>query len=114
MLIVSDSTPRPWEELEQLVTVGEATELEAYLEELPVSEVARALAHLSGDQRELVLTVLGPAYAAEVIDEIPDAQAVDMVERLLPHRAANHCRTGRRDRGGASERRAGGLDRRHQ
>jgi magnesium transporter len=85
---MTEETHRPWEELERLVQAGNAADLEEFLEELPVSEVARALAHLPEDQRDLVLIVLEPADAAEVLDEIPDAQAVDLVEHLPAEQAA--------------------------
>jgi magnesium transporter len=50
--------------------------------------MGHALAHLSEDRRQRILTTLRPEGAAGILDEIPDAQARELVESLRPEAAA--------------------------
>jgi magnesium transporter len=77
-----DQALRPWDELKRLTELGDAQELEHYLEGLSGGDAARALSRLSAAQQLRVLTTLNPRDAADLIEEIPDAQAVDLVEQL--------------------------------
>jgi len=76
------SADRPWEQLESIAESGDAKQLEEYLDSLGPSEVARALAHLSVADQSLVIGTLGPEEAADLIDEVPVAQAAALVEHL--------------------------------
>lgn len=89
---MTSPTPTPWDQLANLCAVRDREAIEAILDELPGSEVARALAHLSEAQQRDILTLLTPHDAAEVLDEIPDVQAADLVEHLEAGEAATILR----------------------
>ena len=80
---------RPWDKLRDLALVGDRGALEATLEELPASEVVRALLRLDPEDQRRLLTTLDPSDAAELIEEVPDQHAADMVERLSAAEAAS-------------------------
>jgi Mg/Co/Ni transporter MgtE len=80
---------RPWDKLRDLALVGDRGALEAMLEELPASEVLRALLRLDPEDQRRLLTTLDPSDAAELIEEVPDQHAADMVERLSAAEAAS-------------------------
>jgi len=79
---------RPWEDLEQLVKGADVASLEAYLDELPATEVARAVSRISDQSRTELFSALSPDNAAEVLQSVPDEQAVDWIEQLPPAEAA--------------------------
>lgn len=81
-------TERPWEELEQLVKDANVASVEAYLDELPATEVARAVSRISDQWRTELLTSLSPDDAAEILQSVPDEQAVDWIEQLPAAEAA--------------------------
>ncbi|MHC4826819.1 MAG: magnesium transporter MgtE N-terminal domain-containing protein, partial [Planctomycetota bacterium] len=70
---------RPWEELEQIADLGSVERLEEFLESLPTGDAVRALARLSDEGRAKVLTTLEPQDAADLIEDIPDVQAVELL-----------------------------------
>ncbi|MBT8486612.1 MAG: magnesium transporter [Phycisphaerae bacterium] len=82
------SISHPWEELKRLAELGDASLLHQYFEGLSGGEAARALSRLSSELQTKVLTTLEPEDAADVIEEIPEAQAVDLVEHLSADDAA--------------------------
>jgi len=77
-----------WEDLEQLVEESDAAGAQAFLEQLPAGETARAVLRLDEEDQEQLLAALSPDAAASVVDELPDAQAAEMLERLEPEAAA--------------------------
>jgi magnesium transporter len=79
---------RPWEELGEIAERGDAPRLEAYLQELPAGESARAMSRLSPEERGRVLTTLAPPEAANLMEAMPDPQAVDVLARLPAGHAA--------------------------
>ncbi|XZE55597.1 magnesium transporter [Planctomycetaceae bacterium SH139] len=83
----SDST-RPWETLEAIIEAGDSQRLEFFLSDLSSGEQARALSRLDDDDRRLVLTVLPPEEAAELVSHLSDAQASELIELLGPEEAA--------------------------
>lgn len=76
--------PRPWEQLEELMETPDAEQLEAFLDALPSSEMARTLSRLSEADQNQVFTLLSPEEAADLVEELPEAQAADVLERLTP------------------------------
>lgn len=80
---MNDPTNVPsWERLEAIADSGDAEQLEDYVESLPPSEVARALAHLRPYEQGRVLGTLTPEGAADLIEELPVSQAAAIVEHL--------------------------------
>jgi magnesium transporter len=84
----SPASKSPWIELEALLAEGDAAALARYVAALDPGEPARALAHLSGEMREAVLTLLAPEQAAELVATLPAALAADVVEELKCEPAA--------------------------
>jgi magnesium transporter len=87
-MTMTSSEHDPWEQVSRFVTLGDARGREDYLDQLPGSEIARALSHLSDEQQREVLMLLSPTDAAEVLEEIPHSQAADLVVHLPAQDAA--------------------------
>ncbi len=79
----------PWEELETLVEQGDLPQLEEYLASLSRGDVARGISRLSLDRQSQLITMLEPADAAGLIEEIPHVQATGLIERLPVSAAAS-------------------------
>jgi magnesium transporter len=79
---------RPWEELELLVEEADTDQLEGFLESLPANETARAVTRLSDEDQSRLLTTISPESAADVVEQIPEAHAIDLMGRLEPVAAA--------------------------
>jgi len=62
--------------------------IEAALEEMTSSEAVRALLMLKEEDRTAVLELVGPTFAADLVEEIPAEQAAGIVEQLDEARAA--------------------------
>ena len=79
---------KPWKELERLIALEDAEKIDAYLDTLSPSEIARSVSRLEEDIQAGLLTVMDPEDAADLIEELPDAQGVDLIEDLPVERAA--------------------------
>jgi magnesium transporter len=79
---------RRWEELEQLVGVGDAAAVQRFLKSLPLGETAYTLARMEEGMRTRLLELLPPEDAADLVEALSDAQAADMIEDLSVDRAA--------------------------
>ena len=86
--MTATETTKPWEELARLAESGSPPELEAFLDELPASDVALAMSRLSDDEQAQVVTVLTPDHAADLVEQLTDVQAVELIEHLEPQDAA--------------------------
>ena len=84
----SQSELRPWETLREIVHSGNPQVLEKYVESLNPGEALRAMFRLDREDQGLVLTMLSPTDAAELVDGIPDEHAADIIERLTASDAA--------------------------
>jgi Mg/Co/Ni transporter MgtE len=84
----ADKEPRPWEELERLVEEPDAERVEGFLDALPDSETALTVSRLSEESQTRLLTTLDPKHAADLVEQMPDVQVVEMIERLEPEAAA--------------------------
>lgn len=83
-----ETSVRPWEELREIVTTGEQSELEFFFKALPAGEIARAVSRLEEDEQTKLMCSLTPETAAELIEEVSDVQAADLIERLPASDAA--------------------------
>jgi magnesium transporter len=79
---------RPWEELELLVEESDTEQIESFLDTLLAGETARAVTRLSEDAQDWLLSAISPESAADVVEQIPEVHAVDLIERLEPEAAA--------------------------
>ena len=66
---------------------GDAELLNALLDPLPYSEALRELLTLSPEQRDVVLSLVSPELAAELVEEAPHELGADLIERLEATRA---------------------------
>ena len=53
------------------------------------ADAARAIDRLEEDQREKLMTIVEPEQAADLLEQIPYAQVVDIVDGLEPDKAAD-------------------------
>ena len=83
-----DPTPKPWETVRQTMEAGNADQLMACLDRLGAAETVRAISRLEPEEQTRLLALLDPGDAAEIMDEMPQAQAADLIEDLEPERAA--------------------------
>ncbi len=78
----------PWIELEKLVEESDAESMDAFLDALPPGEPARAVAHLHLQDQIRLFSTLDPEDAADLVEQMPDAQAAELFEHLEPLAAA--------------------------
>ena len=79
---------RPWEKLKDLIEENSAEEIKVYLQGLKAEEIVISMSHIDHDHQLKLLTLLGPQDAAVVIEDIPEVQAVDLLEELEAPNAA--------------------------
>ena len=84
----TESSQLPWELLRQMIALGDADLLAAFLDRLGPAEMARAISRLDHDDRNRLFILLNPAEAADVIEDVSDAQALDLIDQLPPDQAA--------------------------
>jgi magnesium transporter len=78
-----------WQDLEQLINAGDAGQVEAYLDALPIGETPLVLSRLSEEDQSKLLAGLSAAYAAELLQQLPDVQAIELLEELPTKTAAD-------------------------
>ncbi len=76
--MLRDSQLEPWEELRAVLGSADAGRLKATLEALGPAETARAISRLERHEQRTLLTLLDPPDAADLMEEIPETQAVDL------------------------------------
>lgn len=79
----------PWEIIREHIQSKNAEELSTFLENLPPGATARAFSRLDEDERNQVLLLLEPEDAADIIEEMADAQGADILEDLPVDEAAS-------------------------
>lgn len=77
-----------WERLETLTREADPAQIEAFLDELPCTEVAHAISRVSDETQVQLFQCLAPAEAADLVERLPDAQAASLIEALDTERAA--------------------------
>jgi magnesium transporter len=78
----------PWHALGELADRGDAEELLEGTTILGSRECARAMTRLDGERCNKILTTLDPEHAADLMEEMPEAQAAKMIGNLQPKAAA--------------------------
>ncbi len=79
---------RPWDYLTQLIETGDAELLLAFLDHMTAAETARTISRLNQEFQGKLFGLLTPEDAADVIEDISDTQAVDLIEEMPPKQAA--------------------------
>lgn len=75
-------------ELLEILETGSIEEIREHLATLSANDVVYALSHIRQEDRLKLLTLLDPQEAAEIIDDIPYVQAVDILGELESGEAA--------------------------
>ncbi len=79
---------KPVEKVRSLLQMDNQIELTNFLESLQASEVVYLMNKLDRKEQHKLLTVISPEDAADVIEELPDAQAADIIEDMDAEDAA--------------------------
>lgn len=79
----------PWEIIREYIEARNAEALNDYLDNLPPGATARAFSRLDEEERNQVLLLLEPEDAADIIEEMADAQGADIIEDLPVDEAAS-------------------------
>ena len=69
------TTDRPWETLSRILSENDGEKLKSFLHDLSSGETARSISRLSSQEQNKLLTILEPDVAADVIEEVSQAQA---------------------------------------
>jgi len=77
-----------WQQVAELITTKNSAALLEYIDTLSPSETARTISRLPEETRLQLFTLLSPEDAADVIEDIPEAQAADLVEEMPSNQAA--------------------------
>jgi magnesium transporter len=86
--MTTDVRQEPWQHLEEILRVGDAQRLKAYIRSLAPGEMAWALSRLRQTDQTRLLLLLSYEDAAALLEELPEVQAADLVEELQPNQAA--------------------------
>lgn len=84
----SADTVESWDRLQALIDRQDTAGLHDCLEALSAAEVVHALSKLASEERSRLLALLTPEDAADVIEDVPESQAVDLLGDLQPSEAA--------------------------
>lgn len=78
----------PWTQLARWIESEDSGALTEYLDSLSALDTVRAVSHLSDEQRGGLFLLVQPEAAADLMEQIPESQAVDALERLEPEASA--------------------------
>ena len=78
-----------WERLRELAESGDLQALEGFLTSLAPKDLARAISRLNLEEQSNVISMLTPAGAAGLLDDIPAVCAADIIEQLNAEDAAS-------------------------
>jgi len=79
---------RPWLALKDLIDKEDVDGIRDYLKELKSDDIASVMNHLSSQERAIMVSILHPGDAVEVMDDIPWIQALEILEDLKSDEAA--------------------------
>lgn len=79
--------PKPWEQILQYEGANDPEGLEAFVESLTPSELARALSRLNHEAQERLVSMLDVKHGAQILHEVVEEQAADLIDRLSPEAA---------------------------
>ncbi len=84
----NSSTPAPWKQLKELIDTRDLASINAFLEQLQLTDTARAISRLPHYNQIQLINLLSPEDAADILEEVTDEQAADILEELSPEKAA--------------------------
>ncbi|UCD29241.1 MAG: magnesium transporter [Planctomycetota bacterium] len=68
---------------------GDGDTLAQWIDTLEPDAIVHAMAHLSGEEQLLILRILDPEDAADLIDDLPDEHSADLLEEIPVAEAAD-------------------------
>ena len=86
--MTAQSEHRSWETLAQLIAADHREDLQDFIDGLAPRDLALSISRLEQPDQRRLLLLLGPAGAADVIEDMPEAQGADLIEQLEPDQAA--------------------------
>lgn len=78
----SGSSSSPWESISSMAAAGDKESLEQELELMGAKDTFRSLSRMTPDEQEQVITLVESDIASDLIEDMPDEQAVDLMGRL--------------------------------
>lgn len=81
--------PPPWEALQGLIDTNDPVAAQAFLRELPPTELPRVLSLLGNAESARLLEILDPETSRALVETIPEAQATEVLSELSPQTAAD-------------------------
>jgi magnesium transporter len=78
----------PWQALHKILDQATPGEIESFLQQIPVSEWALLVSRLDEEDRGRLFHLLVPEKGAELLEELTETQAVDVMEHLPASEAA--------------------------
>ncbi|MCA9311163.1 MAG: magnesium transporter [Phycisphaerales bacterium] len=85
---MTDVTPVSETPLTERIASGDAEACTAWVGEVGGADAVRTLYNLSDEERSRLLALAAPGAAAEIIEYLPESQAIDAIEDLDPETAA--------------------------
>lgn len=82
----SDSTP--WESITTMASEGDKESLEHEIELRGAKDTFRSLSRMTPEEQEQVITLMESDIASDLLEDMPDEQAVALVQQLSPADAA--------------------------
>ncbi len=86
---MSTNKRRPWKYIVSLIKARKKIELTKFIDSLSSKEITHSVGHMNKQDQEDLLTVLEPKVAAEIIEDIPEVQAVDIIKNMEAEKAAS-------------------------
>lgn len=84
----ADPRDEPWVLVAECIDASDGAGLRALVDELDPSDLARAVERLDREHRSRVLELVGPDAAADLMDQLVDAQCGELLEAAEPAVAA--------------------------
>ncbi|GJM30333.1 MAG: hypothetical protein DHS20C17_29680 [Cyclobacteriaceae bacterium] len=81
---------RPWDKLQSLMDGNSIEAIKSYIDGFTSEDIVASVSHLSGSDRAKLLKLLNPEDAADLMDDIPWVQAVNIIKRLNSTDARRH------------------------
>ncbi len=82
-------TERPWDELEELVLAEDSVAAREFLQRLEPDDRRLTLSRLSIANQTRLVEILPPEAGAELLEEAPEALAIEILELMRPEAAAD-------------------------
>ncbi len=93
--MTTENDPQPnrlWEQLANLVAANDAGSIRSLLDDLTADDRRYAISRMAEGERTLLIDLLEPEAAAELLEELPGVQATAILEEILAGNRRGHRR----------------------